>query len=553
MSRWTLALSKSPANARRLSAIALTAGAILLAGCEADSWFDPSVVGRWEHTPTVVPVLERLDIIEPDDGDFVETSPVSPEDLIPEAVEYEVGPGDQISIEVFDLIQPDLPTQFDRLVDAVGTIDLPQIGRIHVQGLTLDEIREAIRKTLRDKGIIQDALVSVQLTAPRQRTFKIYGAVNQPGRYLIAEPNYRLLDAITEAGGVSPMIRSIRIIRQTPLDEAVQGAPAATPKPSQQPGAQPGGQTDLLKLIEELSHPPTEPPQEPPAKQQPDTGKPPAPAVFSASALHGPSHVAQPDAPHRPSPAVDLIDQPAAAQQPSPPAVELVEDDSQPEDQPGAWMFLNGKWVRVVAGKPSAEQQDQPSSPAAPRQPEQGPSELAPAPGAEHLITQRVIEVPTKPLLEGAARYNVVIRPGDIIYVPPPPQGNIYIGGPGIARPGTYNLPPSGRITLTKAIIAAGGLSPIGIPERVDLTRMVGAALQATVRLDLRAIVEGTEPDVFLKPDDVINVGTNFWAQPLAVIRNGFRMSYGFGFLLDRNFGNDVFGPPPTNFGNPNQ
>jgi hypothetical protein len=22
-------------------------------------------------------------------------------------------------------------------------------------------------------------------------------------------------------------------------------------------------------------------------------------------------------------------------------------------------------------------------------------------------------------------------------------------------------------------------------------------------------------------------------------------MTYGFGFLLDRNFGNDVFGPPP--------
>jgi len=31
------------------------------------------------------------------------------------------------------------------------------------------------------------------------------------------------------------------------------------------------------------------------------------------------------------------------------------------------------------------------------------------------------------------------------------------------------------------------------------------------------------------------------------VIRGGLRASYGFGFLLDRNFGNDVFGAPPTN------
>lgn len=542
MSRWFVAASRSSSLS---PAVALVLGSLLLAGCEADSWFDPSVVGRWEHTPTVVPVLERLDIIEPDDGDFVETSPVTAEDLVPEAVDYEVGPGDQLSLEIFDLIQPDIPTQFDRLVDAVGTIDLPQIGRVRVQGLTLDEIREVLRKTLRDKGIIQDALVSVQLTAPRQRTFKIYGAVTSPGRYLIAEPNYRLLDAITEAGGVSPMIRSIRVIRQTPLTEAVEGAtpPAQPAQPgSAQPGGQPAGQTDLLKLIEELS----EPPQEPPRTPEPGSGEPPSQAVFAEADGAQQPQTTQPAPSNAPPvpPAVDLVEQPSQR-----PAVDLVEEDAAPAEQPGAWMFLNGKWVRVVAGGPAAQEPEVRDA----AEEEKEASRLSPAAGAENLITQRVIEVPTKPLLEGAARYNIVVRPGDIIYVPPPPQGNIYIGGPGIARPGTYNLPPSGRITLTKAVIAAGGLSPIGIPERVDLTRMVGAALQATVRLDLRAIVEGTEPDVFLKPDDVINVGTNFWAQPLAVIRNGFRMSYGFGFLLDRNFGNDVFGPPPTNFGNPNQ
>ena len=99
----------------------------------------------------------------------------------------------------------------------------------------------------------------------------------------------------------------------------------------------------------------------------------------------------------------------------------------------------------------------------------------------------------------------------------------------------------------TKVVFAAGGLSAVGIPQRVDLTRMVGPDRQATVRLDLKAIFEGTQPDIFLKPDDTINFGTNFWATPLAVIRGGFRTSYGFGFLLDRNFGNDVFGAPPTN------
>jgi hypothetical protein len=67
------------------------------------------------------------------------------------------------------------------------------------------------------------------------------------------------------------------------------------------------------------------------------------------------------------------------------------------------------------------------------------------------------------------------------------------------------------------------------------------------MRLNLRAIAEGTQPDLLLKPDDHVNVGTNFWAYPLAIVRHGLRFSYGFGFLVDRNFGNDIFGAPPSN------
>jgi len=153
-----------------------------------------------------------------------------------------------------------------------------------------------------------------------------------------------------------------------------------------------------------------------------------------------------------------------------------------------------------------------------------------------------------KPLLAGDAQYNLVVRPGDVIRVPPPEIGNVYVAGQ-VARPGVYSLPAVGRLTLQRVITAAGGLSAIAIPERVDLTRMVGPSRQATIMLNLRAIAEGTQPDVFLKPDDRINVGTTFWALPLAVVRGGFRANYGFGFQLDRNFGNDVFGAPPTNVG----
>ena len=185
-------------------------------------------------------------------------------------------------------------------------------------------------------------------------------------------------------------------------------------------------------------------------------------------------------------------------------------------------MYSDGKWVRS-----------------------QGPTGTPPVPTAgsqDNLVTQRVIKIPVGPLLAGAADVNIVLRPGDVIRAPVPKTGLVYIMGQ-VSRPGPYSIPTDGRLTLTRAITAAGGLGNIAIPEKVDLTRMVGNDKQATILLDLRAIAKGTQPDIYLKPDDQINVGTNFWAYPLAIIRSGFRASYGYGFILDRNFQGDVFGP----------
>jgi len=39
-----------------------------------------------------------------------------------------------------------------------------------------------------------------------------------------------------------------------------------------------------------------------------------------------------------------------------------------------------------------------------------------------------------------------------------------------------------------------------------------------------------------VRPNDIVNVGTHPVATFLAVLRNAFRLSYGFGFVYDRNF-----------------
>jgi polysaccharide export outer membrane protein len=185
--------------------------------------------------------------------------------------------------------------------------------------------------------------------------------------------------------------------------------------------------------------------------------------------------------------------------------------------------------------------------PVRPEAPQQPAAEQAAEtePQQEHFVA-RIIEIPFQRLKQGDSSYNIVIRPKDRIYVAEPRSGVIYIDGE-ISRPGVYSMPASGKLTLSRLVAAAGGLGPLAIPERVDLTRIVGENREASIRLNLGAIRKKTEPDLYLKPDDHIIIGTDFWAVPLAVFRSGLRMTYGFGFLLDRNFGNDVFGAPPTN------
>jgi len=532
------------ATGRRAAILALGVAATLSGvGCEADGWlWDPSVVGRWEHTPTVVPVLEHIDIIERDRGDFVEATEITPGDLLPMVEDYEIGPGDTLQLEIFDFIAADTPSLYERRVDNRGTITLPQIGRVNVMGLTAEEVRERLREVLREQGLIEDALVTVQVSGQRQATYSIYGAVTGVGRYFVPTPDYRLLEALTEAGGISSAVQKVYVIRQVPLSDEVQRGEGVEPaeKPAR-PDAEPDEGPDLIDLIDELSEP-----------DGGDDGTGGSPGEFGAglspSVLGGGWQDAG-RASQQEERSGDRARREQAGAEGQAPPIDLVDEPGERDEGPAEtdgpaaqtpptrWMFLNGEWVRVrrervrdPEGLPEAE------------------DPLAAATiGADDLVTQRIIEIPTGPLLQGVAEYNVVIRPGDLIRVPPPAQGQVYMGGPGIARAGTYNLPTFGRLTLTKAIIAAGGLNAVAWPTKVDLTRMVGPNSQATIRLNLKAIYAGAQPDIFLKPDDVVNVGTDFWATPLAVIRNGFRASYGFGFLLDRNFGNDVFGAPPTN------
>jgi protein involved in polysaccharide export with SLBB domain len=110
-----------------------------------------------------------------------------------------------------------------------------------------------------------------------------------------------------------------------------------------------------------------------------------------------------------------------------------------------------------------------------------------------------------------------------------------------VNRVGYFNM-TGRRMTLKQAIAAAGGLGPLAWPKRVEIVRRIGREKEEIAMVDFDKIASGEQPDIFIKPNDLINVGTHPTSRWRAILRNAFRGTYGFGFVYDRNFADRDFG-----------
>lgn len=208
-------------------------------------------------------------------------------------------------------------------------------------------------------------------------------------------------------------------------------------------------------------------------------------------------------------------------------------------DGGGDWTLRDGKWVRVEQGGLQTVKPPTAAAPAGPAQPS-GIEKLPIEAQWEQAIQTRLIRIPADKLLAGDQRYNIVIKPGDTIHVPVDIIGEFAIMG-NVNRSGYVDI--TGRpMTLKMAIAAAGGLGPLAWPKNVEVVRRIGTAREQIVMVDLDRIANGEQPDFFIKPNDLINVGTHPTSRWRAVLRNAFRATYGFGFVYDRNFADIDYG-----------
>lgn len=135
-----------------------------------------------------------------------------------EQSEYLLRPSDVIAITVFR--EPDLSVE-SIPVGADGTISLPMIGPIKVDGLTTRGVEELVASKLSSAALVNPS-VNVNVLQFSSHVVTVEGSVEKPGMYPF-KPGTRLSGAMALAGGSSRVakLREVAVFRQTPRGMAV--------------------------------------------------------------------------------------------------------------------------------------------------------------------------------------------------------------------------------------------------------------------------------------------------------------------------------------------
>jgi polysaccharide export outer membrane protein len=147
-----------------------------------------------------------LDLTDPVNRKIVPTT--DPAILYPVAREIQLGQGDVIVVRLYGMTDysPTVRVSLD------GTIQLPLIGLVTVDGLSLHQAEDLIARRLSDGGMYRNPQVSIQLTESPNEIVTVTGELH--GVYPVAGGK-RLLDVLALAGGL-PVTASHTIVIHRP-------------------------------------------------------------------------------------------------------------------------------------------------------------------------------------------------------------------------------------------------------------------------------------------------------------------------------------------------
>lgn len=97
-------------------------------------------------------------------------------------------------------------------VDTQGDIDFPMLGKVHVGGLTREEISSLIKGKLTEAELVKNIVVTVDFV---NLGVTILGDVKSPGVYNIEKDNFTLLEALASAGdlNITGVRTKVKVVR----------------------------------------------------------------------------------------------------------------------------------------------------------------------------------------------------------------------------------------------------------------------------------------------------------------------------------------------------
>ncbi|HSE40941.1 MAG TPA: polysaccharide biosynthesis/export family protein [Acidobacteriota bacterium] len=112
-------------------------------------------------------------------------------------------------------------------------------------------------------------------------------------------------------------------------------------------------------------------------------------------------------------------------------------------------------------------------------------------------------------LVLGDPAWNILLRAGDVVNIPPQIQISVSLFG-AVTTPGVYTLAAGSESTLLKAIARAGGLQRAS-KSGVKIKRKGTTGKEEIITINLGDILSGKKPDVPLEDGDLIIINESFF------------------------------------------
>lgn len=168
-------------------------GAAMLTGCSGSKTVLPYFTDITEISEGEMPLQAYEPEIKPDDELFITIS-----SSVPEATAHYNLPAANPATKD-GLLLNTTPRQQTYVVDSKGYITMPTIGRLHVAGMTTEQLQAELTDIIHKD--VTDAVVRVEII-----NFEVVvaGEVTKPGTVKVTRNRFSILDALGAAGDLTP-------------------------------------------------------------------------------------------------------------------------------------------------------------------------------------------------------------------------------------------------------------------------------------------------------------------------------------------------------------